>query len=67
MVFVSNVKYCEAECGEHIDNFINELLEYRKESKLDVIAKFNDIYVKVSMNTKKDDIYQVLKGGAENG
>ena len=63
MVFVANVKYCEAECGEFIENFVNELLEYRKESKLDVIAKFNDIYVKVSNNTTKEEIYRVLKGG----
>ncbi len=63
MVFVANVKYCEAECGEYIENFVNELLEYRKESNFDVIAKFNGIYVKVSKNTTKEEIYQVLKGG----
>lgn len=65
MVFVSNIKYCEAECGEYIENFVNELLEYRKESKFDVIAKFNNIYVKVSKNTTKDDIYKLLKGGGK--
>lgn len=30
MVFVKNVKYCEAECGECIDNFAKELVNYRK-------------------------------------
>ncbi len=65
MVFVANVKYCEAECGEYIDNFVNELLEYRKESNFDVIAKFNDVYVRVLKDTTKQDVYKALKGGAE--
>lgn len=38
MVFVKNVKYCEAECGEHIDNFAKELVNYRKETVCDVIS-----------------------------
>ena len=62
MLFVKNVKYCEAECGEHIENFINEVLEYRKEQRVDIIAKFNDRYVMVLNDTTKQDIYKVIFG-----
>ena len=56
MVFVKNVKYCEAECGEHIENFAKELVDYRKETVCDVIAKFNDICIEVTKQTTEKDI-----------
>ena len=56
MVFVKNVKYCEAECGEHISNFAKELVDYRKETVCDVIGKFNDICIEVTKQTTEKDI-----------
>ena len=56
MVFVKNVRYCEAECGEHITDFAKELVEYRKESVCDVIAKFGDIYIEVNPDTTVENI-----------
>lgn len=56
MVFVKNVKYCEAECGEYIENFAKELVEYRKETVCDVIGKFNDICIEVKKQTTEKDI-----------
>jgi hypothetical protein len=56
MVFVKNVKYCEAEFGEDIYNFAKELIDYRKETICDVIGKFNDIYIEVKNNTTEKDI-----------
>jgi hypothetical protein len=56
MVFVKNVKYCEAELGEDIYNFAKELIDYRKETICDVIGKFNDIYIEVKNNTTEKDI-----------
>lgn len=56
MVFVKNVKYCEAECGEHIEHFAKELVEYKKETQYDVIGKFNDICIEVKKQTTVDDI-----------
>ncbi|MEE1084985.1 MAG: hypothetical protein UH850_14760 [Paludibacteraceae bacterium] len=56
MVFVKNVKYCEAECGENIWNFAKELVGYRKETECDVIGKFNDICIEVKKQTTERDI-----------
>ena len=56
MVFVKNVKYCEAECGENIWNFAKELVDYRKETECDVIGKFNDICIEVKKQTTEKDI-----------
>ena len=56
MVFVKNVRYCEAECGEHITDFAKELVGYRKESVCDVIAKFGDVYIEVTSATTAEDI-----------
>ena len=56
MVFVKNVKYCEAECGEYIEHFAKELVEYRKETVCDVIGKFNDICIEVKKQTTEKDI-----------
>ena len=56
MVFVKNVKVCEAECGEYIENFAKELVDYRKTTTCDVIAKFNDIYIEVTNQTTEKDI-----------
>lgn len=56
MVFVKNVKYCEAECGEHIEHFAKEIVNYRKDIECDVIAKFNDICIEVKKQTTVNDI-----------
>ena len=56
MVFVKNVKYCEAESGEHIHNFAKELVDYKKKTVCDIIGKFNDIYIEVTQNTTEKDI-----------
>lgn len=56
MVFVKNVKYCEAEPGENIYNFAKELVDYRRESNFDVVAKFNDICIEVKKQTTEKDI-----------
>ena len=56
MVFVKNVKFCEAECGEYISNFARELVDYRKETVCDVIGKFNDVYIEVKKQTTEKDI-----------
>ena len=56
MVFVKNLRYCEAEFGEYISDFAKELVEYRKESICDVIAKFGDVYVEGTVNTTVEDI-----------
>lgn len=56
MVFVKNVKYCEAECGETIYNFAKELIDYRKGTACDVIGKFNDTYIEVKKQTTEKDI-----------
>lgn len=51
MVFVKNVKLCEAQCGEHINDFAKELVNYRKQSVCDIIGKFNDVYIEVNIHT----------------
>ncbi len=56
MVFVKDVKYCEAESGQHIIHFAKELVDYRKEVGCDVIGKFNDILIEVRENTTEKDI-----------
>lgn len=56
MVFVKNVRFCEAECGEYIGDFAKQLVEYRKESVCDVIARFNDVYIEVKEQTSEKDI-----------
>lgn len=56
MLFVKNVRYCEAECGEHISNFAKELVAFRKENMCDIIAKFNDTYIEVKVHTTEQDI-----------
>ena len=56
MVFVKNVKLCEAECAEHIENFAKELVAYRKETVCDIIAKFNDVYIEVTNQTTEKNI-----------
>lgn len=54
MVRRSIVHYCEAEAGEYIGHFAEELVAYRKKIPLDIIAVFNDthIYVTSQMTTK---------------
>lgn len=56
MVFVKNVKYCEAEAGENIYRFAKELVDYKKETVFDVIGKFNDICIEVTKQTTEKDI-----------
>ena len=56
MVFLKNVRYCEAELGERIDNFAKELVNYRKDNTCDVIGEFNGIYIKVNIQTTVQDI-----------
>lgn len=56
MTFMKNVKYCEAEPGEMIQNFAKELVDYRKSTKCDIIAKFNDVYIEVKSTTTEKDI-----------
>lgn len=58
MVFVKNVRYCVAECGENIHDFAKELVDYRKESMCDIIGKFNDIYIEVKNQTSETDIIE---------
>ena len=55
MVFVKNVKYCRAECGEHIGNFAKELIDYRKETVCDVIGRFNDVGIEVTKETTQEN------------
>ena len=65
MVFVKNVKFCAGECGEHINNFAKELVDYRKESKCDLIGEFNYVYIEVKEQTTEEDIvkyYRQCKG-----
>ena len=61
MVFVKNVKVCEAECGENIWNFAKELIDYRSTHVCDVIGKFNDVYIEVKHQTTEDDIIHYYK------
>ena len=56
MVFVKNVKYCEAECGENIHHFAKQLIEYRKETNCDIIGNFNDICIEVTEQTTEEAI-----------
>jgi len=56
MVFVKNVKYCEAECGERLDNFAKELIEYKNETQYDVIGNFGGVLIEVKKETTVDDI-----------
>lgn len=56
MVFVKNVKFCEAECGEYIWSFAKELIDYRKTCACDVVGKFNDVYIEVKQQTTEDDV-----------
>ena len=56
MLYVKNVKYCQAECGEHIDDFAKELVEFRKNNECDIVAKFNGIIVEVTAQTTEKDI-----------
>lgn len=61
MIFVKNVKYFEGECGEPISNFAKELVNYRKESKCDLIGRFNDICIEVKNNTTEEDILKFYR------
>lgn len=61
MIFVKNVKYFEGECGEHISNFAKELVNYRKESKCDLIGRFNDICIEIKNNTTEEDILKFYR------
>lgn len=65
MVFVKNVKYCEPEWGEQIDDFAKELVDYRKETVCDVIGKFNDIYIEVTKQTTEKDILDFYRQYSE--
>lgn len=56
MLFVKNVKLCEAECGENIWHFAKELVDYREATQCDLIGIFNGIYIEVRQKTKEDDI-----------
>ena len=56
MVFVKNVKFCEATCGENIYEFAKDIVIYRNGLDHDVIGKFNDVCIEVKKNTKEKDI-----------
>lgn len=51
-----NVFYVEAEPSQYIINFIEELIDIRKNKKLNVIGVFNDRILKVEKNTTIDDL-----------
>ena len=56
MVFVKNVKFCEAETGEYIVDFAKEAVSYRKSVQFDIVVKFADILMEVTLNTTEEDI-----------
>lgn len=56
MLFVKNVKFCMAESGEYISNFAKKLVDYRAKIQIDIIAKFNNIYIEVNCNMTAEDI-----------
>lgn len=58
--YTQNVKLCEAAPGVHINKFAEDLIAYRKESKFDLIGKFNGVYFKVTINTTKEDIIKFI-------
>lgn len=55
-MYVSNVKYCEAEPGEWLTDFARKLVDCKKKSTLNVIGKFNDIFIDVKKQTTVEDI-----------
>lgn len=56
MVFVKNVKYCEAEYGEHILDFAKQIVAYAKEVPCDVIGRFGFIYIPVTKEMTEKDV-----------
>ena len=61
MVFIKNVKLCEAECAEHITHFAKEIVDYRKQTACDVIGKFNDAYIEVKAHTTEQEIIDLYQ------
>ena len=61
MVFVKNVKLCEAECAEHITHFAKEIVDYRKQTVCDVVGKFGGIYIEVKEHTTEQEIIEFYR------
>lgn len=48
--------HIEAEYGKNISTFANEIAEFRKSIKKDIIAKFDDVYIIVNDKMTPEDI-----------
>ena len=61
--------FVDAKPGENIVKFAIELVEFRKTINIDIIAKFNDLYIDVNDQMTSEDIikqYYKLLGGNKN-
>lgn len=56
MIFRKFVRLCEAEDGEHIINFAEEVVAYRQLVEQDIIGIFNHTYIEVNKFDKAEDV-----------